>query len=335
MTVRIAQKIGIKNLAKFSKNLGIYDEPDELLSISLGSAETTLLKLTSAYSAFVNGGKLVTPILIDRIQDSEGNTILNNEKRTCSNCDMISFTGGAYPEIKDTYKQIFSPQTAYQVTSLLEGVVKRGTGKKLRDLNLTSTRTFKYSANPEVLTGEIENLTNYSQRKKNLELRKKMFEDKEDAQSIKQLEKLEQLYTLGGVNFDSLIIIDFGTATTFDVIDSNGNYAGGVISPGINLSLETLHRAAAKLPRVAIKRPEQVIGKGTVEAMQSGIYWGYLSMLEGMVKRIKKEFGMSMKVVATGGLAPLFSETCELIDCADSNLTLQGLFKIYQLNTVS
>ncbi|MBH89347.1 MAG: pantothenate kinase [Magnetovibrio sp.] len=132
-----------------------------------------------------------------------------------------------------------------------------------------------------------------------------------------------------------LIIIDFGTATTFDVIDSNGNYAGGVISPGINLSLETLHRAAAKLPRVAIKRPEQVIGKGTVEAMQSGIYWGYLSMLEGMVKRIKKEFGMSMKVVATGGLAPLFSETCELIDCADSNLTLQGLFKIYQLNTVS
>ncbi len=136
MTVRIAQKIGIKNLAKFSKNLGIYDEPDELLSISLGSEETTLLKLTSAYSAFVNGGKLVTPILIDRIQDSEGNTILNNEKRTCSNCDMISFTGSAYPEIKDTYKQIFSPQTAYQVTSLLEGVVKRGTGKKLKDLNL-------------------------------------------------------------------------------------------------------------------------------------------------------------------------------------------------------
>jgi penicillin-binding protein 1A len=136
MTVRIAQKIGVKNLTKFSKDLGIYDNPDELLSISLGSAETTLLKLTSAYSAFVNGGRLVSPILIDRIQDSEGNTILNNEKRNCSNCDMISFTGSAYPEIKDTYKQIFSPQTAYQVTSLLEGVVKRGTGKKLRDLNL-------------------------------------------------------------------------------------------------------------------------------------------------------------------------------------------------------
>ena len=136
MTVRIAQKLGVKNLAKFSKNLNIYDSPDELISISLGSAETTLLRLTSAYSAFVNGGKLVRPILIDRIQDSEGNTILNNEKRTCSNCDMISFTGSTYPEIKNTYKQVFSPQTAYQVTSLLEGVVKRGTGKKLRDLNL-------------------------------------------------------------------------------------------------------------------------------------------------------------------------------------------------------
>ena len=136
MTIRIAQKLGVKNLAKFSKNLQIYDNPDELISISLGSAETTLLRLTSAYSAFVNGGKLVPPILIDRIQDSEGNTILNNEKRTCSNCDTISFTGKDYPEIKDTYKQVFTPQTAYQVTSILEGVIKRGTGKKLKDLNL-------------------------------------------------------------------------------------------------------------------------------------------------------------------------------------------------------
>ena len=136
MTVRIAQKLGVKNLTKFSKDLGIYDNPDELLSISLGSAETTLLKLTSAYSAFVNGGRLVSPILIDRIQDSEGNTILNNEKRKCSNCLKISFTGSEYPNIKNPYKQVFSPQTAYQVTSLLEGVIKRGTGKKLRDLNL-------------------------------------------------------------------------------------------------------------------------------------------------------------------------------------------------------
>jgi penicillin-binding protein 1A len=136
MTVRIAQNLGVDKLANFSKDLGIYENPDELLSISLGSAETTLLKLTSAYSAFVNGGKLVSPILIDRVQDSEGNTILNNEKRTCLNCDQISFTGKFYPEIKNNYKQIFSAQTAYQITSLLEGVVKRGTGKKLKKLNL-------------------------------------------------------------------------------------------------------------------------------------------------------------------------------------------------------
>jgi len=136
MTVRIAQSLGVNKLANFSKDLGIYKNPDELLSISLGSAETTLMKLTSAYSTFLNGGKLVFPILIDRVQDSEGNTILNNEIRTCANCDQISFTGKDYPYIKNNYKQIFSSQTAYQITSLLEGVVKRGTGKKLRDLNL-------------------------------------------------------------------------------------------------------------------------------------------------------------------------------------------------------
>ena len=136
MTVRIAQNLGVDKLANFSKDLEIYDNPEELLSISLGSAETTLLKLTSAYSAFVNGGKLVSPIIIDRVQDSEGNTILNNEKRTCMNCDQISFTGNSYPKIKSNYKQIISPQTAYQITSLLEGVVKRGTGKKLKSLNL-------------------------------------------------------------------------------------------------------------------------------------------------------------------------------------------------------
>ena len=112
------------------------ENPDELLSISLGSAETTLLKLTSAYSAFVNGGKLVSPILIDRVQDSEGNTILNNENRTCLNCDKLSYTGKDFPNVGNNFKQVFSPQTAYQITSLLEGVVKRGTGKKLRDLNL-------------------------------------------------------------------------------------------------------------------------------------------------------------------------------------------------------
>ena len=136
MTVRIAQSLGINKIANFSKELGINENPGELLSISLGSIETTLLKLTSAYSAFINGGKLVSPIMIDRVQDSEGNTIVNNEKRICVNCDQISFLGKEYPKIKDNYKQVFSSQTAYQITSILEGVIQRGTGKKLRVLNL-------------------------------------------------------------------------------------------------------------------------------------------------------------------------------------------------------
>ena len=136
MTVRIAQDLGLEKIINFSKNLGIYDNPDELLSISLGSAETTLLKLTSAYSVFLNGGKLVEPILIDRIQDSEGKTIFNNSKRKCINCDQISYLGKDYPIIENNYKKVFSPQTAYQMTSILEGVVQRGTAKKLNDLKL-------------------------------------------------------------------------------------------------------------------------------------------------------------------------------------------------------
>ena len=136
MTVRIAQNLGIDKIAKFSKLLGIYDNPEELLSISLGSEETTLLKLASAYSAFVNGGKLVEPVLIDRVQDSEGITILNNKQRSCLDCDQISFMSDQYPKIKDSYNQAFSSQTAYQMTSLLEGVIQRGTGKKLKKLEL-------------------------------------------------------------------------------------------------------------------------------------------------------------------------------------------------------
>jgi penicillin-binding protein 1A len=136
MTVRIAQDLGLKKIVNFSQKLGIYENPSELLSISLGSAETTLLKLTSAYSSFVNGGKLVKPIMIDRIQDSEGNTILNNEMRKCTNCDQISHLSDNYPNIEDNFEQIFSPETAYQMTSILEGTVQNGTGKNLKDLNL-------------------------------------------------------------------------------------------------------------------------------------------------------------------------------------------------------
>jgi type III pantothenate kinase len=129
-----------------------------------------------------------------------------------------------------------------------------------------------------------------------------------------------------------LIVVDFGTATTFDVVDQDGNYCGGVIAPGINLSLDALHEAAAKLPRVAVQRPETVIGKRTISAMISGVYWGYVGLIEGLLSRIKTEFGAAMTVVATGGLAPLFADATEAIEHLDQDLTLRGLTEIYRRN---
>ena len=126
-----------------------------------------------------------------------------------------------------------------------------------------------------------------------------------------------------------LIVVDFGTATTFDVIDEGGRYCGGVIATGINLSLEALHRAAAKLPRVAVERPDRVIGTSTVSAMQSGVFWGYVSMIEGIVARIRSEFGAEMKVIATGGLAGLFAGATDVIEQVDRDLTMAGLVELY------
>jgi type III pantothenate kinase len=126
-----------------------------------------------------------------------------------------------------------------------------------------------------------------------------------------------------------LIVVDFGTATTFDVIDGEGRYCGGVIAAGVNLSLEALHRAAAKLPRIAVERPANVIGISTVSAMQSGVYWGYVSMIEGMVARIKAEYGAPMKVIATGGLAPLFTDATDAIELFDRDLTITGLIELF------
>lgn len=128
------------------------------------------------------------------------------------------------------------------------------------------------------------------------------------------------------------IVIDFGTATTFDVIDVAGDYRGGAIAPGIHLSLKALHMAAAKLPLVAVDKPAQVIGTATVPAMQSGVFWGYVGLIEGLVSRIKAEFGAPMEVVATGGLAPLFAEATPMIDHLDSDLTLYGLYLIHRRN---
>ena len=136
MTVRIAQDLGLKKITELTQKLKIYDNPEKLLSISLGSAETTLLKLSSGYASFVNGGKLVEPIMIDRIQDSQGKTIFNTETRLCSNCDSISYKTKKIPLIENEFVQVFSPETSYQITSMLEGVIQRGTGKKLKRLNL-------------------------------------------------------------------------------------------------------------------------------------------------------------------------------------------------------
>jgi type III pantothenate kinase len=129
-----------------------------------------------------------------------------------------------------------------------------------------------------------------------------------------------------------LIVIDFGTATTFDVVDHDGAYLGGVIAPGINLSIEALHKAAARLPRIGIGRPQSVIGRATVPAMQSGVYWGYVGLIEGLVGRIKVEYGLPMKVIATGGLAPLFSEGTTMIERIDPDLTIDGLRMLAERN---
>ena len=130
----------------------------------------------------------------------------------------------------------------------------------------------------------------------------------------------------------NLIVVDFGTATTFDVVDSDGAYIGGVIAPGVNLSLEALHMAAAALPHVDISRPAQVIGTNTVACMQAGVYWGYIGLVEGIVARIKAERDRSMKVIATGGLASLFGQDTDAFDAVEDDLTMHGLVLIHRLN---
>jgi type III pantothenate kinase len=129
-----------------------------------------------------------------------------------------------------------------------------------------------------------------------------------------------------------LVIVDFGTATTFDLVAADGGYLGGVISPGINLSIEALHLAAARLPRIAIGRPQSVIGRSTVPAMRSGIYWGYVGLIEGLLARIEGEYGEPLKAIATGGLAPLFAEGTDKFTAIDPDLTLDGLRLLSQRN---
>ena len=151
MTVRIAKTLGLNKILNLSNKLEIYDDIPELLSVSLGAAETSLINLTTAYASFVNGGKKIKPNLISRIQDRRGKTIFKLENKKCIGCDKFSINSENYPMIQHKSERVFSEETAYQMTSILEGVVKRGTGKKLRDLKVpiagkTGTTNNNYDA---------------------------------------------------------------------------------------------------------------------------------------------------------------------------------------------
>ncbi len=130
----------------------------------------------------------------------------------------------------------------------------------------------------------------------------------------------------------NLIVVDFGTATTFDVVDHDGAYVGGVIAPGVNLSLEALHNAAAALPHIDVAKPDRVIGTNTVACMQSGVYWGYVGLIDGIIGAIRRERDQPMKVIATGGLASLFAQGTALFQSIEDDLTMHGLVLIHDYN---
>lgn len=129
---------------------------------------------------------------------------------------------------------------------------------------------------------------------------------------------------------EAVLVVDFGTATTFDVVDSTSNYCGGAIAPGINLSIEALHHATAQLPRIIVEKPDKVIGTNTIACMHSGIFWGYVGLIEGIVSRIVDEYGEAMKVISTGGLAPVFEGATDAITENVPDITMRGLYEIYR-----
>jgi len=130
----------------------------------------------------------------------------------------------------------------------------------------------------------------------------------------------------------ALLLVDSGTATTFDVVTKDNRFIGGAIAPGMALALEALHDAAAKLPRIALQKPEKAIGTNTVNAMQTGIFWGHVEMIDGLVRRIRDEFGEEMTVIGTGGISPLFAGSSTEIARFESDLTIRGLLEIYRQN---
>ena len=131
----------------------------------------------------------------------------------------------------------------------------------------------------------------------------------------------------------NLIIVDSGTATTFDIVSEDGVFEGGIISPGINLSVRALHEAAARLPRIEIRNPGPVVGTDTVSAMQSGIFWGYVSLIDGLIQRIRNEDDRSFTAIGTGGVVSLFEGASDCIDVFDPRLTINGLYEVWKLNT--
>jgi len=132
----------------------------------------------------------------------------------------------------------------------------------------------------------------------------------------------------------ALLIVDSGTATTFDVVSADGAFEGGIIAPGVNLSMQALHAAAAQLPRIAIEKPPGVIGKNTVDAMKAGVFWGYIHLIDGLVRQVKAEYREPMTVVATGGVASLFEGAAQTIDHFDPDVTLRGLYEVWRRNSL-
>ena len=151
------------------------------------------------------------------------------------------------------------------------------------------------------------------------------LENKEEIGCDRLINSIAAYQEFGG----NLIIIDFGTATTFDIVGDNGQYLGGIIAPGVNLSLKALHDMTSKLPKIDISSQENVIGKNTKEAMNSGVYFGYISLIEGLIERIEKELGVKTTKILTGGLANLFKDELKIEHCRE-NLTLDGLRMVYQ-----
>ncbi|MBC6439445.1 MAG: type III pantothenate kinase [Rhodospirillales bacterium] len=152
------------------------------------------------------------------------------------------------------------------------------------------------------------------------------IDDPREAGADRVVNAVGAFVTFGG----PLVVIDFGTATTFDVIDQDGGFAGGVFAPGINLALDAMHRISARLPRIGVEKPGKVIGTNTVACMQSGVYWGYVSLIEGVVQRVRAEYGKPMRVVATGGLAPMFDAATDAIDEIDPDVTVRGLLEVWR-----